>query len=665
MTSRTRAGSRVESGSVQHAAPSSPSVMSSAVTVGSSRGGPAANGTAFKPAKTHKEWYERLVEGEGEYLELLVSLRDQFVKPIKADSKITKPVLFNRADHQKLAVFLSSVEALVTLNSKFGEEVRARGEDDVGKVFEQYAPLFQMYGQYAGDYSAAVELFSSQLDGNEKFATFVKNLESSVGCELMKMIEAPLVRIYVYLADLESLMSIDSPASRSVSLKAAKEELERTIGHVHKNLNATAKLDRLKQLQRDWIGGNLMAGSISKTRTFVMEGDLEKMSRKQLVKCRFLLFSDGLAYGLPLGGGKVRFKRMLGLAKMVIEDSADENEDIRSRSFNILTPTKSFKVTAESTEAKLNWMSELNANIVTARELAPTSVQDSAESDDLQPLWAPDVSSKSCTKCSQPFTMVRRRHHCRRCGTLVCAPCSRSRMTRTVASAKDSTKVKQTKVRVCDDCANTKGENVTFREASYASSDDEDKRRESQPSDEDDDYDLDDMSNSKEIGALECECVEPRPQASIDNPDELELEIGDVVTIEEIVGGWALGTNSRSGGYGYMPASFLVLRSDQSELPNEYSGSAHMSPVSTLDANQHDRSAPSHDSDPKRRASVSSESKRASWALSSPKSIGRTRSLSISRDLSLEAQAILGHHQKKESFSSVDYADRRDRKSVV
>ena len=38
--------------------------------------------------------------------------------------------------------------------------------------------------------------------------------------------------------------------------------------------------------------------------------------------------------------------------------------------------------------------------------------------------WVPDEDCDQCTQCSEKFTMVRRRHHCRNCGRIFCHKCS-------------------------------------------------------------------------------------------------------------------------------------------------------------------------------------------------------------------------------------------------
>ena len=39
------------------------------------------------------------------------------------------------------------------------------------------------------------------------------------------------------------------------------------------------------------------------------------------------------------------------------------------------------------------------------------------------PKWKRDSTSKACSLCSSAFTLLKRRHHCRRCGSIFCAKC--------------------------------------------------------------------------------------------------------------------------------------------------------------------------------------------------------------------------------------------------
>merc|ERR1712232_170604 len=67
------------------------------------------------------------------------------------------------------------------------------------------------------------------------------------------------------------------------------------------------------------------------------------------------------------------------------------------------------------------------------------------------PVWMPDESACSCSKCEEKFTMFRRRHHCRACGELCCAQCAprTSNILPTFAKLSQQPTFK----RLCKDCA--------------------------------------------------------------------------------------------------------------------------------------------------------------------------------------------------------------------
>ena len=58
--------------------------------------------------------------------------------------------------------------------------------------------------------------------------------------------------------------------------------------------------------------------------------------------------------------------------------------------------------------------------------------------------WIPDKFKSNCMSCDAFFTLTRRRHHCRLCGSVVCHACSSK--TRKIFTT-------QPPVRVCDTCA--------------------------------------------------------------------------------------------------------------------------------------------------------------------------------------------------------------------
>jgi hypothetical protein len=89
----------------------------------------------------------------------------------------------------------------------------------------------------------------------------------------------------------------------------------------------------------------------------------------------------------------------------------------------IITSHKSFIVFAKTPEVKKIWLGHLKKAIALqltkrSRELTAKSQSDSF----LAPVYVGVDASSECMLCQQSFNVVRRRHHCRRCGKLVSHP---------------------------------------------------------------------------------------------------------------------------------------------------------------------------------------------------------------------------------------------------
>jgi hypothetical protein len=61
--------------------------------------------------------------------------------------------------------------------------------------------------------------------------------------------------------------------------------------------------------------------------------------------------------------------------------------------------------------------------------------------------WVPDEEGAACSICHSEFSITRRRHHCRKCGSLVCGSCSDH-----FVPLDDPGTITSSPVRVCDKC---------------------------------------------------------------------------------------------------------------------------------------------------------------------------------------------------------------------
>lgn len=117
----------------------------------------------------------------------------------------------------------------------------------------------------------------------------------------------------------------------------------------------------------------------------------------------------------------------------------------------IRTPRKSFFVSAPSYEEKRAWIEHIED--CRSRLLQEGSRQPGST---FAVSWIPDQAAFKCMRCFNNFTKTRRRHHCRKCGFLVCNSCSKQRA---VIGHIHPTK----KLRVCRLCHTANGENETSR----------------------------------------------------------------------------------------------------------------------------------------------------------------------------------------------------------
>ncbi|KAI8379331.1 uncharacterized protein BYT42DRAFT_568429 [Radiomyces spectabilis] len=117
---------------------------------------------------------------------------------------------------------------------------------------------------------------------------------------------------------------------------------------------------------------------------------------------------------------------------------ADENQSMANKIDHFLPMKKTASIDSDS-QSVVTTFSISNTNSLN-RILARLRGQKNDKE-----YWMPDERCKECYKCRKPFTLLRRKHHCRSCGQIFCAKCASHIIPRKMYKQKGP-------VRVCNFC---------------------------------------------------------------------------------------------------------------------------------------------------------------------------------------------------------------------
>uniref|UniRef100_H2Z1X7 FYVE-type domain-containing protein n=1 Tax=Ciona savignyi TaxID=51511 RepID=H2Z1X7_CIOSA len=186
------------------------------------------------------------------------------------------------------------------------------------------------------------------------------------------------------------------------------------------------------------------------TRVLVGEGVLTKLCRKKPKQRQFFLFNDVLVYGnIVISKKRYNKQNVLSLRNVRVEEIPDsdtnggaEGTEVLKNGWLIISTSKSFAVYAQTAMEKQEWLTHMNRCIEEEKKKSGPSID---VTEQFAPAWVPDSEAEECMRCKKTrFTALQRRHHCRRCGFVVCQGCSSKKVVIKNQSAKP--------LRVCDTC---------------------------------------------------------------------------------------------------------------------------------------------------------------------------------------------------------------------
>eukprot|EP00003_Mantamonas_plastica_P006507 TRINITY_DN15316_c0_g1_i1.p1 TRINITY_DN15316_c0_g1~~TRINITY_DN15316_c0_g1_i1.p1 ORF type:complete len:361 (-),score=118.43 TRINITY_DN15316_c0_g1_i1:28-1110(-) len=303
------------------------------------------------------------------------------------------------------------------------------------------------YKLYANMHDSARNLVDHLEKNNGSFREFTEASRMDPqfrGLDLRSYLIMPVQRVPRYvmlLADFIKKTPESHPDYEGLQLALGK--MKEVANEINEAIRSRENRDKILSIQERCTGGVQL---VEPHRVFVKEGELGKFSRKKVQRKYFCLFNDKLIYGTVEIGDKINVSRQLDVSSMRVQDV--EDSDITQNAFSIASSEKSFQVVADSASEKSEWLAAFNQVLGEQKKLRETMAFPGGMSEDVgeAPVWVMDDLVKVCQVCNKAkFTLVRRRHHCRSCGKVVCDNCSKNRVQLPNLNSEKPQ-------RVCDNC---------------------------------------------------------------------------------------------------------------------------------------------------------------------------------------------------------------------
>ncbi|EEY65169.1 uncharacterized protein PITG_16365 [Phytophthora infestans T30-4] len=433
-----------------------------------------------KQARLRTLVIDEICETEKSYVSDICSLNDHYIVALEEKSH-------RIMEDAQIAVFFNNLRHLVMLNSKLLDdlqEIKQRGAqpkakrpveaalkglnrtksfkspvsvavqseaDGVGAIFCRYAPLFKLYGDYAKDYEEVAALLQNfRRDTRLGFSQFLDSCREKSGSTkpFESLLIMPIQRIPRYKLLLERLCELTPPDHPDASFLTEAVSRVRTVATaINETVRRQENLETVLQAQQKFSG---QLSLFTADRRLLKSGKLIKMSTKRQEDVMIHLFNDILLYSNVLINGGYRVRRIVHLQSKAVGVKTELpapvqalfDQQVKRRKdcgFVVTSREKTFILFTETPEAQREWVDAISSAVKEAQKQKKAGTGDEADGEgnniescegpaDAAALWVPDEMAESCTNCKASFrAYYRRKHHCRRCGAVVCDTCSSGR----------------------------------------------------------------------------------------------------------------------------------------------------------------------------------------------------------------------------------------------
>ncbi|CAC5397164.1 FYVE, RhoGEF and PH domain-containing protein 1,FYVE, RhoGEF and PH domain-containing protein 4 [Mytilus coruscus] len=443
-----------------------PDETSSPTTESDDKGFTDSTEVSGPPKDKIQQIVEELLSTEKAYVERLKLLDQTFQFRVVQENKI-----HNFLPDGVIPQMFSNVQSIYQFHNDFLlPQIKERvekwsPESKIGDMMKQYAPLLKMYTEYVKNFDNAMNLITVWSEKSPKFASIIKEIQMTPECgslTLQHHMLGPVQRIPRYEMLLKDyLRRLPEDAADREDAQVALELV--TTAACHSN-EAMKKIDSFNKLLEIMRKIDTSENLISPTRELVREGRIIKISARGGERLeRFLfLFNDLMLICFEPLLGSYKIKSQLEMDGMEIMERTDkclrwilEGESIDiPNTFYVKSRQKIIQFLDENSNGEPSgWCETIRKTIEKYKRRQSsksTEIQRNSkgmtdvELGKVAPKWIKDDEVTMCMKCTAKFTAIRRRHHCRACGDVVCGRCSSKK----VPLRYDNNHLN----RVCDDC---------------------------------------------------------------------------------------------------------------------------------------------------------------------------------------------------------------------
>jgi len=380
-----------------------------------------------------------LINTEKTYVEQLRTLNIVYVNGLEKLKTITPE------QHNTL---FSQVKIILNFNTNFlsNLSIAIKKNKSIGQEMLNFCPYFRIYREYVNNYEQA-SILLRKLKDRPEFTEFDE--EGRGRCNnlsISDLIVTPIQRVPRYPMLLKEIIKNTNERHPDLQLlNAALEKYTSLNKDINEGIKEQEKRNKVREIGEKVLEGGKPIALVAPARRFIMKGELWKVCRGKNKKYMFFLFNDILIYADPQGK-YFKFHNKLELNKSFCAEGMQgtEKNGYPPHSMKITSSTKSFVAFADDESDCTKWlkaMQELRAQLDNREKLKGENYS-SFDHEKKAPIMVPDHFFKECQVCNVKFTFVRRRHHCRLCGIVVCGGCSAGRIP----------DVNDQPMRACDNC---------------------------------------------------------------------------------------------------------------------------------------------------------------------------------------------------------------------